>query len=451
MDPSQLCAKAREMFDKALRAVGAAVAIRNAVEIEGERLHICNQTIELRDRNICSIGIGKAAVHLAFALEEVLGERFTAGFFTGPLVPPQVINSNGLHEWPLKTRWRWIEGGHPLPNKASLNAAQRAFELLKQANDAQAIIIFLVSGGGSAMLEWPVSDDITLANLRIANKVLVNCGASIAEINSVRRAFSEVKGGKLAARAPNCDQVTLIVSDVPQGQEWNVASGPTLAPPSDAPNGRDVIDKYNQRDQLPPSIVRAIDSVAASQHDEKTSLRQHFVLLDNNAALQAAAEAARAGGFVTEIASEISDQPIEAGCELLLHRLEELRSAHRARSQPVCLISGGEFACPVRGDGVGGRNLETALRLALTMAKQPANKGWVALCAGTDGIDGNSSAAGAIADHTTITRARAIGLDAEDFLRRSDSYSFFQELGDAITIGPTGTNVRDIRLLLAGT
>ena len=211
-----------------------------------------------------------------------------------------------------------------------------------------------------------------------------------------------------------------------------------------------MITKYNLRSQLPETILRAIDTeFAASNQVGSASLRRHFVVLDNQSALKAAAEGARRRGFVTEIADDISDQPIAAGCSALLQRLGQLRE--RTRVEPsttaVCLISGGEFACPVRGDGIGGRNLETALRLAMS-AGSSNSEPFVALCAGTDGIDGNSPAAGAIVDSTTIARARAIGLDPQDFLNRSDAYSFFVALGDVIATGPTGTNVRDIRILL---
>jgi hydroxypyruvate reductase len=179
-----------------------------------------------------------------------------------------------------------------------------------------------------------------------------------------------------------------------------------------------------------------------------TKLREHFVLLENNDALQAAAGAATRRGFSAEIANDISDEPIEVGCEKLLARLRNMRESNPAR---MCLISGGEFACPVKGNGIGGRNLENALRLAIAAnSTQSRFSSFVALCAGTDGIDGNSPAAGAIVDHTTIDRALKIGLDPQDFLDRSDTYSFFVALGDAITTGPTGTNVRDLRILLTG-
>ena len=178
------------------------------------------------------------------------------------------------------------------------------------------------------------------------------------------------------------------------------------------------------------------------------------MLLDNDKALAVAAKAARQRGFVTEISRDINDQRIEEGCPEILKRLEAFHTGgvHNPSQNSICLVSGGEFACPVNGSGIGGRNQETALRLALESEnpdRQSRSMTFVALCAGTDGIDGNSPAAGAIVDSTTIQRARAIGLDPEDFLKRSDAYSFFVALGDAITTGATGMNVRDIRILLA--
>lgn len=442
----QLRIAAREIFDTTLRAVDAGDAVRRAIRISGTNLIALDQAIELGGRKVFSIAIGKAAASMANALEQQLGEAFAVGFMSGPLAGSEVLNRTGMREWTLHTRWRWVEGGHPLPTRASLIAASEAFALLERANAERALVIFLVSGGGSAMIESPISADISLDDLRAANQSLVGCGASISEINSVRRAFSAAKGGKLSDRAPDCDQITLIVSDVPAGAERNVASGPTLAPPYDAPKALDVIAKYNLRSQLPAPVLHAIETQSALRVDaEKPGIRKHLVLLDNQTALEAAAQAARTRGFITEIAPDISDQPIESGCKHLLERLDALRAKHSNTSATVCLISGGEFACPVKGDGIGGRNLETALRLSTSLS----SPGIVALCAGTDGLDGNSPAAGAIIDSTTNARAISIGVEANDFLRRSDSYSFFVALGEAIATGPTGTNVRDIRILLA--
>ena len=446
---TQLRLAARDIFDETLRAVDAGEAVRRAVHLKGSQLTVQDATIELSNRWIYSIAIGKAALPMALALEDAIGERFIRGLIVGPVRTPEACVP--------PSRWQWREGGHPLPTKTSLVAAEEAFALLDRANKERALLIFLISGGGSAMLEWPIQQGIALADLRMANKVLINCGASIVEINSVRRAFSAVKGGRLAARAPNCDQITLIVSDVPSGQERNVASGPTLAPSRDAPDPREVTARYRLDTKLPRQVLRAIDakSDAPFPSDDIASLiGNHFVLLDNDKALAVAAKAARQRGFVTEISRDINDQRIEEGCPEILKRLEAFHTGgvHNPSRNSICLVSGGEFACPLNGSGIGGRNQETALRLALESEnpdRQSRSMTFVALCAGTDGIDGNSPAAGAIVDSTTIQRARAIGLDPEDFLKRSDAYSFFVALGDAITTGATGMNVRDIRILLA--
>ena len=354
---------------------------------------------------IYSIAIGKAATSMALGLHDALGDKLSA----------RVVVSLG---------------GHPLPNEASLASARAAIELLDRANNEQATVLFLISGGGSAIIEWPISDDISLDDLRSANQILVSCGASISEINSVRRAFSAVKGGGLARRAPHAKLFTLIVSDTNPGDEANVASGPTLNPPADAPNAIDVVHYYHLETVLPDSIMKAV----RAQHSPEPITGSSQVLLDNQTALDAAAQKARELGFDCTTLNHIREQPIEEGCKLLLENTRD-----------GCTISGGEFSCPVRGDGRGGRNLETALRCAINLNTRSH---LVVLSAGTDGIDGNSPAAGAIADETTIQRARTLNLDANQYLARSDSYTFFEQLNDLIVTGPTGTNVRDLRIVL---
>jgi hydroxypyruvate reductase len=388
---------ARAIFDHVLSAVDPREAVKHA-------------PLNLPSGPIYSIAIGKAAASMARGLEDALAEKLTA---------PVLIAS----------------GGHPLPNENSLASAQAAFALLDRANAEEATVVFLISGGGSAMIEWPVSDEISLADLQAANKTLISCGASIAEVNAVRRAFSAVKGGGLARRAPRARTFTLIVSDTNPGDEANVASGPTFNPPPDSPKAIDIVEHYHLETLLPDSIMRA---VRQQRSPPSTVNAWHLVLLDNNSALDAARGKAIELGLSCEILSDIREQPIAEGCELLLSNL--------LNSSSQCLVSGGEFACPVRGDGRGGRNLETTLRCAMGLANQ--TQPFVVLSAGTDGIDGNSSAAGAIADETTIARAESLGLDASDYLARSDSYTFFARLNNLIVTGPTGTNVRDLRILL---
>jgi glycerate 2-kinase len=465
---------AREIFSGTLKSVDAGDAVRRAVHLKGSQLQIVNTTFNLADhpRGVSAVAIGKAARPMAAALTEILGSNLTAGVITAPSHtadcglriadlekasssfpirnPQSAINNLSLS---LSEHWRVFAGGHPLPNSESLAAARAAFDLLKRADENRAPVIFLISGGGSAMLEWPRDESITLEEIRATNDALISCGAAITEINAVRRAISAVKGGGLAARAPRCDQVSLIVSDTGAGQEATVASGPTFDSPADTPDALSVIARYELETRLPASIQRAIKQSArrkslSTQH----ALREYFVLLDNESAIESAAEAARARGFVVEIAPDIIEQPIAEGCSLLLSRLLDLRR-RVGTGRPVCLISGGEFACPVRGRGSGGRNSESALRWAISLdalrQDQSNHPHIVTLSAGTDGIDGNSPAAGAVADETSVERARALHLDARRFLDESDAYAFFHALGDTIMTGATGTNVRDLRIMLA--
>lgn len=460
-DLSTLHHAAREIFNEAVRSVNAGDGVRHAVHLQDSILQIADTTFNLKDRptGIYAVAIGKAARPMASALTEILGERLTAGVITAPATKHAQENAitstrTSADNLLFTERWRVFAGGHPLPNRQSLNAAQAAFRLLRRADDESALVIFLISGGGSAMIEWPRDESITLEELQATNRALVSCGAAVAEINSVRRAISAIKGGGLSSLAPHCDQVSLIISDTNAGEEEAVASGPTFDPPNDAPDAASVITRYKLEETLPESILRAIkQSFQKRASFSHHSLRAHYILLDNASAMEAATEAARARSFIVDISRDMVEQPVTEGCSHLLSRLFNLRSRRENKGRAVCLISGGEFACPVRGRGIGGRNSESALRWAIELDALLKDKSdtthVVALSAGTDGIDGNSPAAGAIADETTIERARLLHLDARRFLNESDAYSFFHSLNDAVITGPTGTNVRDLRIMLA--
>ena len=470
---------ARRVFDGALAAVDAGRAVERAVRVEAGRLHILGDEFDLTEdgQAIYSVALGKAAGPMAAALDRILGGRLAGGVVSAPPLPRDLASQ-------LSARWRAFEGGHPLPNEASLAAARACFDLLRRADDEAAPVIFLVSGGGSAMVERPRDPAITLDDLREANRVLVGCGAGITEVNAVRRAFSAVKGGKLARLAPRAAQVTLIVSDTREGEEHAVASGPTLAPPEgrDAPDAREVVKRYNLAALLPAPILSAVERPAGEEtspapaRDERPAanestvealrprnqdtdppgpLRRHHVLLSSAHAVERAAEVARSLGCAVEIARDIADQHVAEGAALLVSRQLGLR-ARAGGASPVCLVSGGEFACPVRGAGAGGRSSETALRCVLELearglTSNTTGRGprFALLFAGTDGLDGNSPAAGALCDETTSARARALGLDPQKFLAASDSYAFFKALGDAIFTGHTGANVRDLRVLVS--
>lgn len=467
---------ARRIFDAALADADAGRAVRRAISLDATSLKIFDAEFDARSLDVYAVALGKAAEAMALALDEILGAR---------LLREGVISAPPLRS-KLSARWRVFAGGHPLPNEASLEAARAAFDLLRRADERattegarHTLVIFLVSGGGSAMIESPRDPAITLEDLRAMHDALVTCGASISEINAVRRAVSSVKGGGLARAAPRASQVSFIISDVGAGEPHTVASGPTF--PSDeehdAQVARNVVERYDLAARLPRTVLRALAPTAAADNDGKSVserearaqdgesiLRRHFVLLDNSRAVERAAEVARAEGFAVEIARDLTDENVAEGACLLVSRLLELRE-RVGEGRGACVVSGGEFACPVRGDGAGGRNSETALRFALELdARAPrANVSdssdsnetsadaprFVALFAGTDGIDGNSPAAGALCDETTIARARALNLDARAFLERSNSHTFFDALGDAIITGATGTNVRDLRILIA--
>jgi hydroxypyruvate reductase len=449
---------AREIFAETLKSVDASEAMRRAVHLEGSHLKIVNTTVDLTNSRagVYAVAIGKAARPMAAALSEILGERLTAGVITAPSTKPsQTSTAATLIDNSFSDRWRVFEGGHPLPNLESLEAARAAFDLLRRANRERALVIFLISGGGSALMEWPRDEGTALEDLRKMNEALVSCGADIAEINAVRRAVSQIKGGGLARCAPLCAQISLIVSDTGVGEEAIVASGPTFDAPIDAPDLQSIIARYKLEASLPECILRAIQHpVEQTASPSEHPVREHYVLLDNEHALARAAEAARSRGFTVEIARDVVEQPITEGCSLLLSKLLDLFHKTSATRRGVCLISGGEFKCPVRGSGTGGRNAESALRWAIELDAldkgEAGSSHFVALSAGTDGIDGNSPAAGAIGDETTIERACELNLDAQRFLDESNAYTFFRALNDTIITNPTGTNVRDLRIMLAG-
>jgi glycerate 2-kinase len=417
------------------------------LSLDGCTLTILNHRFDLTKQKLYVVAIGKAALSMAAAVDGCLGERIAAGVGSGPKDQSLTV--------PFP-RWKIFKGGHPLPTNESRVAAQETLRLLKRANDDRALVIFLISGGGSAMVEWPSDDRITLEDLREANRTLVTCGATISEINAVRRAFSAIKGGGLSRVAPDTDQITLIVSDTNFGDESAVASGPTLEPGSNAPSPIEVLERYGLAATLPTAVVEAIKAHRKPERLPARGIRAHRVLLDNDTALEAAAKKAAELGYAVEIARDILEQPVEEGSRLLLARMKELLAAGKPRD-PICLISGGEFASVVRGHGTGGRNLETVLRCAIEISSNAAFEHIVVLSAGTDGVDGNSPDAGAFADETTIQRASALGLDAQTYLDNSDSHGFFERLSSLggaernclISTGVTGTNVRDVRIILS--
>lgn len=438
----------RAIFTDALQSINAQTAVSKTVQISDDaHLKIGDEIYDLTTLSIYSVAIGKAAYPMATAIDKILGDKLQAGIVAG-VVPQQSAEKNNSEQQNLSAKWKFFAGGHPLPNEASFAAARSCFELLRRADDKNSLIIFLISGGGSAMIEAPRDEKLSLADLRETNRKLVTCGASIAEINKIRKALSLVKDGGLASFAPHAHQVTLIVSDTETGDEISVASAPTLRGAEiELKEINSIIKRYDL--SLPSNVLNALEKKNVERIFSSKQNFPYYVLLDNQNAIQAAVKSAEKLGCAVEIATDISQQNIAEGCEQLFKRIKNLRSK-TLKEKIACLISGGEFACQVRGNGIGGRNSETVLRMAMLFDKYKSDFSNVAfISAGTDGIDGNSLAAGAVCDNNTLEKAGQIGLDAQRFLETSDSYNFFKLLGDDVKIGATGTNVRDLRIVLA--
>ena len=295
------------------------------------------------------------------------------------------------------------------------------------------------------MVEKPIDDEISLEDLIATYRVLVHSGAPIAEINAVRKHLSAVKGGRLAQGAFPAQQVSLLVSDVPDGTPDALASGPTMPDSTSVQDCYRIAEKYDLLAQFPASARELLERHAVEETPKSDDPVFHrsrwWTILSNQSAIGAASAAAERAGFIVHVDNSCDDWDYAKAAEYLVNKVRELRR----QFSPVCLISGGEVTVKVTNGGVGGRNQQFALLCGEKIADQDIT----VLSAGTDGVDGNSPAAGGIVDGTTVERARNRGLDVRAALERFDAYPLFQNLGDAIEIGPTGNNLRDLRIMLA--
>jgi len=432
---------ALEIFQRTLAAIDVESVVRASVRLDADRLLIGANEVDLSlFKRVVVIAVGKASVPMARAVEDSLGPPLADGLVvTNAMIgrPPRLL--------PV------MVGGHPLPNAGSLDAASAALKMLRANDSEETLVLFLVSGGGSALFELPIDAAITLDDLQAINRALVGCGAVISEMNVVRRFLSAVKGGRLAAAAPRSRQISLYVSDVNSDDLSTVSSGPTLPSAATRADFAHVIERYDLLDKFPAHVSALIASCIFPDlpraNAEDNQRRSHHLLLDNRRALAEAKRIAESDfGCVVEIADDLVEGDVETMMLTHVERVAALRHKHRGKT--VCLLSGGEAVCPVRGDGQGGRNQEFALRAAIHL-RQRGLSDIVVLSAGTDGIDGNSPAAGAMADSDTLRRAEEKDVSAELSLQNSDSFNFFNALGDAVITGPTGNNVRDVRILLA--
>jgi hydroxypyruvate reductase len=428
---------ARRIFHETLAAIDIPAAMQRKLRRYRTRVVCGGATTDLGEFDkLRVVAIGKAAHAMVEGLALVLAPfvRFE-GVVSAPTPARKPVAG-----------MKYFVAGHPLPNAESWKAAEEILALLKKC-DEKTLVFFLLSGGGSALVELPLDPRQTLEDAQQIYRALVTCGASIDEINTVRKHLSAVKGGRLAAAANGATKITLAVSDVPVRKESALASGPTLPDPTTIADANRIIAEYSLREKLPAALQRWLNGEKMPETpkaSDEAFLRSHFsLLLGMDDLFHPAHHAAEANGFIACCDNSTDDWPVEKAAENLLKQLEDLRRMHQG--QRVALIADGEVSSAVTGNGIGGRNSA----FVLACVEKIAGKKIAVLSAGTDGIDGNSPAAGAVADGKTLEMARAIGLDPVEAFRRSDAFTFFSRFDDVIVTGPTGNNLRDLRILIA--
>jgi glycerate 2-kinase len=429
---------ALDIFRCALNASRVEAAMERRVRFDGGAMRIDGHGYLLDQYGrLVLITLGKAGGTLARAFLQQAG--LDAERFEGVVVAPEGTEL-------LPSRFRLYCGGHPSPNAASVAAAGDILETLRPLTERD-LVVFLVSGGGSAMVEQFLEAEVSLGEIVATHKALVESGAPIAAINAVRKHLSAVKGGRLAAAAAPAEQVTIFVSDVPEGELDALSSGPTVPDRSTIKDVYRIAEEYGLVAKVPDVVSEMLRRRALVETpklgDEIFARSRWSLLLDSVSLEEAAVVRARELGWQVEIDNRCDDWSAERAATYLLERVRELR---RGRER-VCLLSAGEVTVQVSSgaSGKGGRNQQFALLCAESIAGSEIT----ILSAGSDGIDGNSPAAGAMVDGSTMARADAAGYSVESALASFDSYSLLSSLGDTVTTGPTGNNLRDLRVLLA--
>jgi hydroxypyruvate reductase len=441
-EPEKLRSDALRLFESALAAVDPEEAVRRHLRLDGRVLQAGELRYDLSgfDR-LLVVGAGKAAAPMAMALETILADRIAGG---------AVVVKDG-HGLPLK-KIRLIEASHPVPDARGVAGTLEILDLLGAAGERD-LVICLMTGGGSALLIAP-AEGISLADKQATTRRLLACGATIHEINTIRKHLSRAKGGQLARAAHPAAVLSLILSDVVGDDLDVIASGPTVPDSSTFGACLEILERYSIRNEVPRSVRERLEAGASGKIPETPkagdpSFRRCAPLLvgTNLRALEAAAEAAERLGYRSLILSSKVEGEAREVARAFAAIAREIRGSRHPVRPPACILAGGETTVTLKGEGRGGRNQEFVLAGAIALEGLDHA---VLLAGGTDGTDGPTEAAGALADGRTAARARDLGLDPWDHLRRNDAYHFFKPLGDLIVTGPTRTNVMDVYMILAG-
>lgn len=425
---------ARSIFLEALKQSSISDAFARHVQCDRGVLRVCEDLYDLHSYSrVFVVSLGKAAHSMVEALANQVGASLE-GIVASSTDPPSQLRG-----------FRYFRGGHPVPSEESIAAATAMLRAL-EAQTESSLVIFLLSGGGSSIVERPVDDEISLTDLVTTYRALVHSGAPIAEINAIRKHLSAVKGGRLAKAAYPAHQVSILVSDVPDNTPDALASGPTMPDSTSVADCQRLVENYELLKQFPPSTRELFERHALEEtpksDDPAFTRARWWTVLSNQTAIEQASIAAESAGYFVHVDNSCDDWDYARAAEHLLAKVRDLRK----QFSPVCLISGGEVTVKVTNPGVGGRNQQ----FALACAEKIAGEEIAVLSAGTDGVDGNSPAAGGVVDGLTVERAEKLGLNASAALEAFDAYPLLHALGDVIETGPTGNNLRDLRILLAG-
>jgi len=387
---------------------------------------------ELGQGRLVVIGAGKASAAMAQAVED---------HWNGPL-SGLVVTRYGYGA-PCR-RIEIVEAAHPVPDEAGLQAARRMLETV-QGLRPEDIVLCLISGGGSALLPLPLPG-LTLQDKQAVNRAMLASGATISEMNCVRRHLSAIKGGRLAAACHPARVITLLMSDVPGDRPLDIASGPTVADPTTCQDALAIVRRH--RMVLPAAAMALLESgrgESVKPGDPRLARAETRMIATPQAALEATAAVAMQAGFAAHILGDAIEGEARDVAKVLGAIALQAATRHQPFKPPCVLLSGGETTVTVRGQGRGGRNVEFLLSLALAL---DGRDGVHAIAGDTDGVDGQEEIAGAIIGPDTLARAQALGLRARERLDDNDAHAFFEALGDSVVTGPTRTNVNDFRALL---
>lgn len=433
------------IFKEAIKAASPRSALENTLTLKP--VNAARPVLKINDscydlnkyKNLYVLGAGKAATEMAFEVERKLGALISGGC---------IVTKYG-HGRRLK-KIEVIEGGHPLPDRRGLEGANRLVDITKNASGYD-LIIFLLSGGASALLPRPI-EGITLKEKQAVTALLLNSGATINEMNAVRKHLSCIKGGMLMKAFYPATVVTLSISDVVANDLSTIGSGPTAPDPTTYEDCTRILKKYGLMTKVPKAVrkrfergVNGLLEETPKPGDPIFRRTENIIIADNLSALKAAKKKAEALGFNTLILTSMLSGDTRCSANLIASIVKEIRKSGNPTAQPACLLVGGETTLEVKGKGVGGRNQEFALVAALEL---DGLKGVTLLSAGTDGTDGPTDAAGAFAGSSTLSTAKAKGLDPHAYLAANDSYNFFKQADGLFITGPTGTNVMDMVTVL---